>query len=94
MPSGKYINLTLGASNTKYTAPANGYFACALSIGKGTFNMYVQNNSLGTQFYTAIDEVVKAFVPVQKGQIMQLGYSTPTTQKYKTLRFIYAEGDK
>lgn len=26
MPSNKYIDLTLGASGTKYTAPANGYF--------------------------------------------------------------------
>ena len=27
MPSSRYINLTLGASGTVYTAPANGYFA-------------------------------------------------------------------
>lgn len=94
MPSSKYINLTLGASGSTYTAPANGYFACLLSIGSGTFNIYVQNNFLGTQFTTTIEIAVKAFVPVQKGQVMQLVYPTPTTQTYKTLRFIYAEGAK
>ena len=93
MPSGKYINLTLGESGSAYTAPANGYFVCVLSVGSGAFNMYVKDNLVGTQFNSA-DEVVKAFVPVQKGQIMNLQYRTPKTQEYKTLRFIYAEGAK
>ena len=34
MPSNKYINLTLGASGTTYTAPADGYFTIFASVAK------------------------------------------------------------
>lgn len=91
MPSNRYIDLTLGASSSSYTAPANGYFvvrvpftgnqACALF--NTTTLVGINLNSNGT--WTAYGNI-----PVKNNDVVQLWYNcTPNL-----FRFVYAEGDK
>ena len=96
MPSNTYENLTLGASGTTYTAPADGWFSCILSVTTGTFNMSntTASSSYGTMFYVNTTSIVKALLPVRKNDGMLLQYTAAATQTYKTLRFIYAVGSE
>ena len=99
MPSNKYINLTLGASGTEYTAPANGF----IYIAKGAFaNQYIAIN-IKTDSNTNLleDYNVKAdsdatnltmCFPIRKNQKFTVGYNvTGTTNSF---RFIYAVGSE
>lgn len=93
MPSNKYIDLSVGASGTTYTAPANGWFAfrvvnttggnCGLQPVTGTLGFEVYPNSGQTN--------IQGFVPVKKDEKVSIIYSTATWQK---LRFVYAEGEQ
>lgn len=96
MPSNTYKNLTLGASGATYIAPADGWFCCTLSVAAGSFNMTntTANSAFGTMFPVATTSTVKAFLPVKKGDEMILQYVAASTQTYKTLRFIYAQGSE
>ena len=96
MPSATYENLTLGASGATYVAPADGWFCCTLSVAAGSFNMTntTANSAFGTMFAVASTGTVKAFLPVKKGDEMILQYVAASTQTYKTLRFIYAQGSE
>lgn len=96
MPSNKYIDLTLGASNSKYTAPADGYF----SVGKitGGTNQYI---SIQTGSPTTLSSVcfdarngvgVRVFLPIKKGEWVNITYTA--SGKVMWFRFIYAVGSK
>lgn len=89
MPSNKYIDLTLGASGTTYTAPANGWFAfycesiCDSRIVTkgGLFG----NTTLGKSGFANNNTV-----SVLKGDIVTLTYSESIGS---SLRFYYCEGE-
>lgn len=91
MPSDKYIDLTLGASGTTYTAPANGYFY----INKeGSLNTYVAfwntTISFGTILPVSSSGNANGYLPCKKGDVVKVSYTaTGTTHEF---RFIYAEG--
>lgn len=93
MPSNKYIDLSLGASGTYYTAPANGYF----TIDKQTSgtNQYIQFINTSVQLATSIQAPgtynIRAFVPVKKGQQLKVNYTAGGEVVW--FRFIYAEGE-
>ena len=96
MPSNTSKTITLGASGATYTAPADGWFGCTISVTAGSFNMTntsVGSGAFGTMF-NANAGIVKAILPVKKGDEMILQYVAPATQTYKTLRFIYAVGSE
>ena len=91
MPSNRYTNLTLGASGSSYTAPANGYFvvrvpftgnqACALFNTTTLVGINLNSNGAWTAYGN---------IPVKKNDVVQLLYNcTPDL-----FRFVYAEGDK
>lgn len=93
-PSSRYEDLTLGASGTQYTAPANGWF----SISKNTAatNQYI-NFRNATKSYNLLFQpnlsggTINVIFPVQKGDIVQVNYSASgTTNQF---RFIYAVGE-
>ena len=93
MPSFRYIDLTLGASGTSYTAPANGWVYIA-KVG-GSSNAYVNltnmENGLGLIVHVpASSNVCKCFIPVKKGDVFKVEYTASGTH---TFRFIYAEGE-
>lgn len=91
MPSSSYDNLTVGASGTYYTAPANGFF-CA--TGSGTSNsMWIElvtnNDGLRNGIYGTVNWNYKVYLPVRKGAQVQLNYNAIN---FDFFRFYYAVG--
>ena len=89
MPSNRYIDLTLGASGSTYTAPANGWFAFHCGsicdsriVTKGGF---FGNTALGKSGFANNNTV-----SVLKGEKVTLLYSTSIDA---SLRFYYCEGE-
>lgn len=88
MPSSNYIDLTLGASGSNYTAPANGWFEFG-SGASGTIQTINITKDIGM---TSVTQALGArtFVPVSQGDIVKCNYTaTPSTKK-----FIYAQGEQ
>lgn len=96
MPSGKYIDLTLGASGSTYTAPANGWFyARGVTIGSGQFMRLMNTKISGYSGEATVTNTVASrgcgcILPVMKGDIIRYDYNITES----ILRFIYAEGDQ
>ena len=91
MPSDKYIDLTLGVSGAKYTAPANGWFSIAC-MGRQVrlWNSYVGNS--GGETSNDIAQMVS--IPATKGQTVTLQYaSCSISSNWSYFRFVYAEGE-
>lgn len=96
MPSSRFIDLTLGASGSTYTAPANGILTLR---GQTTSNNkaygIINNASLCTNLIR-VDNVGNefgVFMLAQKGQSLTVIYEGSLASGY-IFRFIYAEGDK
>ena len=93
MPSSTYIDLTLGASGTNYTAPANGYYAIRMtSTGAQFISMF--NNNNGAQSYQVLPGSgweAGTHIEAKKGQIISIAYNCPTKNMF---RFIYAVGSE
>ena len=93
MPSGRYIKLTLGASDSNYTAPANGFICIA---GTTTNNGYYQSDKI--QYFTmkirsgTAGGLTSLWFPVKKGQVFNISYVN--IDKHFWFRFIYAEGEE
>lgn len=95
MPSTKFVNMTLGASGSTYTAPANGWFAVQKLSGVNAGYIYFINraNEMGTEYATTSSQyTAKIFIPVKKGDIVEIGYNMKGATNI--FRFIYAEGEK
>lgn len=98
MPSDKYIDLTLGASGSKYTAPANGWFSfeCGFTAAfnswasLGYTNYQIRDSRNGTTAGTSSHTL---FIPVSKGRECYLTYGNLNSSHSTNLRFIYAEGE-
>ena len=95
MPSSRYIDLTLGASGSKYTAPANGILTLR---GRTTTDNkaygIINNASLCTNLIR-VDNVGNefgVFMLAQKGQSLTVIYEGSLASGY-IFRFIYAEGE-
>ena len=94
MPSNKYIELSVGASGSAYTAPANGYFAFRTTNTASANNYtYLENATTNMCFYAmaAAGVVADGFIPAKKGDFVTLGYFNSIIN---TFIFIYAEGSK
>jgi hypothetical protein len=100
MPSNRYIDLTLGASGTEYTAPANGYFTIGTIDSSATASQpYVclKNNSNGMitmSGWANTANIAAVFLPAKKGDTVTVIYRSITNFSNEIFRFIYAEGDK
>lgn len=95
MPSGKSVDLTLGASDSKYTAPANGWFAFAKKAASAGQYLQMNHNSTGMRSRcdaAGATSLLSVYMPVSKGQQVLVVYTA--TGDTQTFRFIYAEGDK
>lgn len=96
MPSTHSVKLTVGASGSTYTAPANGwYYICgAATSTDNEINMY---GRIGVMLpTTSTNYAVKAYLPVSKGEVMTLGYRNYSLsgQSYLGLWFCYAKGSE
>ena len=97
MPSNVYDDLTLGASDTSYTMPANGWLL--LDKTNGTADRYILFRSSSVSIpgeYTCCapgaNTHLTLLMPVKKGDIVRVLYNATGTTNY--FRFIYAEGSK
>lgn len=98
MPSNSnYDTLTLGASGTQYTAPADGYFFLYAQYSSGrdtSYDMWVVGTGLGYRHWFGTSNVQGAgrgFVPVKKGQKIQIDING--TLGYYDFKFVYADGE-
>lgn len=99
MPSNKYIDLTLGASGSTYTAPANGWLIlCKASTGNGQyiqFNSALSELSNKSMFLVGDNAdnsgyICYAYMPMKKGQQTAIFYNAGGN--IHAFRFVYAEG--
>ena len=97
LPSNNHTDLTLGASGSTYTAPANGYYCLFGNSGiKADFAINFEN--VTSHFRECISgntwaDWVSTYIPVKKGDIVKLLYNNITTSSHIFL-FIYAEGQQ
>lgn len=93
MPSNKYINLTLGASGSSYTAPANGYviLAAVVSSADGQICLKSYSSNIESRITARGGWCYTLTLPVRKGETFKLEYQQSLTQGFFT--FTYAEGE-
>lgn len=89
MPSGRNIDLTLGATGAEYTAPANGWVTFTRALGDRE-HITMSSNDVAAVFVSYGSQVPTISIPVIKGAKFVVTYlGTGITYKFK---FIYAEG--
>ena len=98
MPSSKFIELELGASGAKYTAPANGWFVLSIrssSASNGEVHLSCVETGVGFQAnnYGAANAECKGFAPVLSGQQVICYYNNVQTAP-QIFRFIYTLGNQ
>ena len=94
MPSDKYIDLTLGASGSTYTAPANGYVSISMKGTSTAFFLAIgnSNNNIGFNNTCSINGyTIQHTMPVKAGEIFYVMYVNTSKNHFK---FVYAEGSK
>ena len=97
MPSHKYIDLTLGASGSTYTAPANGWFMLNKAASAPTDSTwhyaYLHNNTNKVESYQIgnYNHSLVCLIPVLKGDNIYCEYNA--NGDTRLLRFIYAQGE-
>lgn len=94
MPSHKYIDLTLGASDSTYIAPANGWFILNKESTAANQELRLTNKANNMRGYIVTNRAaaLSAVVPCLKGDEVFIFYSADG--KTNTFRFIYAEGEQ
>lgn len=93
MPSNKYTTLTLGATGSNYTAPADGYFTLNKGGVDGEYVLMTNNTTnLNISCLYPASLNARLFIPVSKGDVIQISYTASGTTNW--LRFVYANGSK
>lgn len=93
MPSATYDNLTLGASGTEYTAPADGWISF---VKQATGNQYFQFTNQTANWFNNVNgsngQYISILCPVKKSDVFKIAYDLGggTAQ----FRFIYAQGSE
>lgn len=96
MPGDEYVDLTLGAHGSTYTASATGWFSFmknsaatgqSISLSNSTLAGFStgMSNSTGTQ-------ALRCVMPARKDDVISVGYNATGTTQY--FRFYYAQGDE
>lgn len=94
MPSNRYNNLSLGASGTTYTAPADGwvYIQIMATTASNSWGIITVDNIYSQRLdHTRTNAVFGGLVPVRKGVTYAIDYGSST---FNTHRFIYSNGSK
>lgn len=93
MPSGRSVNLTLGASGSTYTAPGEGYFYVAY-YGNDNGFIRMQSDKIASSINNASGQYIQSgcFLPVAKDAVMSVWYTNLSS--VTAFRFIYANGEQ
>lgn len=92
-PSSRYIDFTVGASNTTYTVPADGimYFTRRQSQAGLTVFLYVVDSSYGSSGVSqGVLQTIKLWIKVSKNDVVRIYYEGAGDSEL--LRFIYDNG--
>lgn len=96
MPSSTYEDLTLGASGSTYTAPANGWFQIRKTATAAGQYWYFGNNTSSTLCVStrsqASNQILECYLPARKGDIISTKYTLAGSTGM--FRFIYAKGSE
>jgi hypothetical protein len=95
MPSNRYIDLTLGASGTQYTAPADGYVLCTKWTTGGNYQeltLGLDSTVLSTNIGSSLTVLLRCWLPVAKGSTFYVNYTGSGSTPF--FRFIYAQGSE
>ena len=94
MPSSSVsTTLTVGSSDTAYTAPANGWFSFGGTTSSATYaHLGIYRGSVGSKAicYGNNGTALRALLPVAKGQRITITYSSAVSNL--NLQFWYAQG--
>lgn len=96
-PSNRSIDLSLGATGTAYTAPANGWYLLArIATTSGQRITMVQGNENNrtyniTCYSSGSDQYIATCMPIKKGAVAHIYYDGGT---FNYFRFVYAEGNQ
>lgn len=92
-PSDTYIDVTLPSSGGSVTAPADGFFACAISGTAGSSYMELAKSGVGIHATANFCGGWGAnFIPVRQGDVVNVYYGG-TTFTLQFFRFVYAESE-
>lgn len=93
MPSDRYIDLTLGASGSSYTAPANGWYTISKQGTSGQFAAFENTTAGGVTWITTLSSATDCRIscPAKKGDNVRLWYGATGATHF--FRFVYAEGE-
>jgi hypothetical protein len=93
MPSNTFENLTLGASGSTYTAPANGwYFLIKITNAVNQFvNIYTSVLAVTSQPNIS-GAYIRLYIPVKKGETFTVSYNAGGNTEL--FRFVYAQGSE
>lgn len=92
MPSTKTIFLTVGASGTTYTAPANGWVTATFTVTDANgWGLVTANNVRQHCFWPTTGGGTQAHIPVNKGSIFRLDYGQV---RCDSIAFTYAKGSE
>lgn len=94
-PSDNYDGLTLGASGTEYTAPANGWVILGKRVGASAaqyISVFTDSFDFTTTIKGDAGNEMTAICPVRKGDTFKVNYNA--TGETTRFRFIYAEGSE
>lgn len=98
MPSTTYDNLTLGASETSYTAPANGWVQFNHRVSNSNDYITLINDTSGIMSMSRnvnADGLCRCFIPCAKNDIFHPSYNSSSSDTSSNLfRFIYAQGSE
>ena len=96
MPSNRYIDLTLGASGSTYTAPANGYIAVGIDGVTNNWITFEAGNSYFQTTFTSPNKDttwVRGTYAIGKGHHVKVYYGGTSSSFPKYIVFYYAEGE-
>lgn len=96
-PSSRYVDITLGASGSTYTAPADGYvnIAGTTAVAGGYVGLENQNSTpykyIRSNTGTSGNTTLGCMLPVKKGDVTIYRYASISSTYFQ---FIYSEGAK
>lgn len=91
-PSNRYVDLTLGASSSYYTAPADGWFYLRKSATASGQYVYIEVAKMSIDFVYTTSNTKSYIMPCQRGDKVLITYTTAGATT--SFRFIYANGSK
>lgn len=94
MPSDTYIDLTLGASGSTYTAPANGYYVLDCPISANPGSIWAGTSGWFDGRMNTAGSIQWTSPACKKGDVTTINYVNLNTGSIAMFKFVYAEGSK